>query len=195
MAVCSLAELPPFKYTALAPGEIRLLIPDTTGDTEGLSWTLQHVALDSEPKFEALSYTWGSQIDTYPISCNRFSLRIHHNLYNALPHLARRNRVSAETLPLWIDAVCINQADDNEKSVQINLMNLIYKQASKVWAWLGLAEEQNKLALLMSLLPTIVAYNKQITEFNHVSTPERPAELRQIDITYRSAILHLFRNQ
>jgi hypothetical protein len=193
--VCSLAELSPFGYTALAPGEIRLLVPDMTGDNDGLSWTMQHIALDSEPRFEALSYTWGSQIDTYPISCNRRLLRIHHNLHNALPYLAQRNEDSAETLPLWIDAVCINQADDNEKSIQINLMNLIYKQASKVWAWLGLAEEQSKLSLLMSLLPTIVAYNKQITAFNHVSEPERPAELRQIDITYRTAILHLFRNQ
>jgi hypothetical protein len=193
--VCSLAELPPFEYTALAPGEIRLLVPDTTGDNDGLSWTMQHIALDSEPRFEALSYTWGSQIDTYPISCNRRLLRIHHNLHNALPYLARRNRDTAKMLPLWIDAVCINQTDDNEKSIQINLMNLIYKQASKVWAWLGLAEEQSKLSLLMSSLPTIVAYNKQIIECNHVPTPERPAELRRIDITYRNAIFHLFRNQ
>ena len=195
MTVCNLDELPPFEYTALAPGEIRLLVPVTTGNNEGLSWTIQHIALDSEPKFEALSYTWGPQIDTYPISCNRRLLRIHHNLYSALPYLARRNSDTAKALPLWIDAVCINQADDNEKSIQINLMNLIYKQASKIWVWLGLAEDQSKLSLLISLLPTIVAYNKQITEFNHVSTPERPAELRQIDITYRSAILHLFRNQ
>jgi hypothetical protein len=193
--VCSLAELPPFEYTALAPEEIRLLVPDTTGDNDGLSWTMQHIALDSEPRFEALSYTWSSQIDTYPISCNRRLLRIHHNLHNALPYLARRNRDTAKMLPLWIDAVCINQTDDNEKSIQTNLMNLIYKQASKVWAWLGLAEEQSKLSLLMSSLPTIVAYNKQIIECNHVPTPERPAELRRIDITYRNAIFHLFRNQ
>lgn len=193
--VCNLAELPAFEYTALAPGEIRLLVPDTTGDNDGLSWTIQHIALASEPKFEALSYTWGPQIDTYPISCNRRLLRIHHNLHSALPYLARRNRDTAQALPLWIDAVCINQADDDEKSIQINLMNLIYKQASNVCAWLGLAEEQSKLSLIISLLPTIVAYNKQITEFKHVSMPKQPAELRQLDITYRSAIFHLFRNQ
>ena len=193
--VCNVAELPPFEYTALALGEIRLLVPDTIGDNDGLSWTIQHIALASKPKFEVLSYTWGPQIDTYLISCNRRLLRIHHNLYNALPYLARRNRDTVKALPLWIDAVCIDQADDNEKSIQINFMNLIYKQASQVWAWLGLAEEQSKLSLVMSLLPTIVAYNKQITEFNHVSMRKQPAELRQIDITYRNAMFHLFRNQ
>ena len=141
--VCNVAELPPFEYTALALGEIRLLVPDTIGDNDGLSWTIQHIALASKPKFEVLSYTWGPQIDTYLISCNRRLLRIHHNLYNALPYLARRNRDTVKALPLWIDAVCIDQADDNEKSIQINFMNLIYKQASQVWAWLGLAEEQS----------------------------------------------------
>ena len=45
--VCNVAELPPFEYTALALGEIRLLVPDTIGDNDGLSWTIQHIALAS----------------------------------------------------------------------------------------------------------------------------------------------------
>lgn len=40
-------------------------------------------------------------------------------------------------ITLWIDAVCINQSDRNEKTWQVDLMRFIYQQAYKVFAWLG----------------------------------------------------------
>ena len=56
-----------------------------------------------------------------------------HNVSAALDHL----RHPDERPYLWVDALCINQADDVEKSAQVQEMLSIYKKASKVVAWIG----------------------------------------------------------
>jgi hypothetical protein len=38
---------------------------------------------------------------------------------------------------VWIDQLYINQADDTEKSVQVDLMSEIYSKARSVIVWLG----------------------------------------------------------
>lgn len=38
---------------------------------------------------------------------------------------------------LWIDAICINRFDIDEKNSQVRKMHSIYKKADKVVAWLG----------------------------------------------------------
>jgi hypothetical protein len=48
---------------------------------------------------------------------------------------------------LWVDAICINQDDLEERAIQVKRMGLIYRQASRVVAWLGLASGDSKLAL------------------------------------------------
>jgi hypothetical protein len=40
-------------------------------------------------------------------------------------------------LPVWIEAICINQADDQEKSHQVAMMGDVYENASNVLIWLG----------------------------------------------------------
>ena len=52
---------------------------------------------------------------------------------------------------IWIDSICINQADDAEKSGQIVLMGEVYRNATHVIIWLGPATEDERAALeLMS---------------------------------------------
>jgi len=83
--------LPPYQYTNLGPGEIRLLRSDAHGGSA--AWTLDVVSLDSAVlDFDALSYTWGSQLETYLIACNGKVMRVHYNPYSALPFLAQRTR-------------------------------------------------------------------------------------------------------
>lgn len=45
---------------------------------------------------------------------------------------------------IWIDAICINQDDVDEKSAQVSLMDVIYSRASFVIAWLGPADRHTE---------------------------------------------------
>lgn len=47
---------------------------------------------------------------------------------------------------VWIDALCINQDDDDERSTQVNLMGSIYKSAQSVVVWLGRETEDTETA-------------------------------------------------
>ncbi|KAI4597570.1 hypothetical protein KJ359_004272 [Pestalotiopsis sp. 9143b] len=149
----------PYEYTPLKAGEIRLL-HHSIQDGQA-TWTLQPVQLREQGselpvQFDALSYTWGDLSHTFPFQCNGSELRIHENLKNALPYLAQRR----SSLPIWIDAVCINQSDNDEKFVQISMMHSIYRQATQVWVWLGSDPGREEEAI--ALLPKIATVGKEI---------------------------------
>jgi hypothetical protein len=157
-----LSDNPPvFQYSTLGPNEIRLLSP--TDSEDGYSWKLQTVSLNAPNlEFDALSYTWGSQKEMHPIMCNEQVLHVHHNLHSALPFLAERKKGMSSGM-IWVDAVCINQADEDEKLVQIKLMNTLYRRSKQVYVWLGCAkpEEQAQMPNAIALLPTIIEEGKR----------------------------------
>ncbi|KAI0097878.1 heterokaryon incompatibility protein-domain-containing protein [Nemania sp. FL0031] len=94
---------------------------------------LRRVSLDGAPRYNALSYTWGDPSRTAPITVNGILIRITINLEAAL----RAIRNPLKQTCLWVDAICINQDDTEEKSVQVPLMGSIYSRASEVLVWLG----------------------------------------------------------
>ena len=92
--------------------------------------------------YEALSYTWHSQALTNTILCDGRLLRVTHSVYEALSSL-RRSTISRI---LWIDAICINQADPQERTHQVGLMRQIYNRAALVISWLGEEDEHTATA-------------------------------------------------
>jgi len=56
-----------------------------------------------------------------------------------LAHLDSQDGV-AMGIPLWIDALCINQEDYLERNNQVLLMGEIYRCAAGVISWLGAAQ-------------------------------------------------------
>ncbi|PYH91026.1 HET-domain-containing protein [Aspergillus ellipticus CBS 707.79] len=93
--------------------------------------------------YEALSYVWGSGSKPQSIFLDGYYLPVTENLHAALLRL--RDHGLARTL--WVDAVCINQQDDKEKSHQVPLMRTIYGQASCVIVWLGGDQDQSNEAM------------------------------------------------
>lgn len=67
------------------------------------------------------------------IVLNGNPFRIGHNLHLALLHI----RSPTHAVDIWIDAICINQADEQERNSQVSLMAFIYTRATKVVAWVG----------------------------------------------------------
>jgi hypothetical protein len=154
-----------FSYTIcpLADGDIRLLEP--TDEADGLHWSIRTASLHSqELEYDALSYVWGSPMQTLPIICNGYPFHIHGNLYSALPFLTKRYK-GASSRPIWIDAICINQEDEKEKLVQIKMMNKVYRMAESVWVWFGIAEKQERIPQAIALLPKIFVASEQTRPF------------------------------
>ncbi|OJD36452.1 heterokaryon incompatibility protein [Diplodia corticola] len=133
-----------YEYTPLASGQnIRILtLWPGSGDTQ-LRCETREVTLGSGVYYEALSYTWGDQSTGTLISFNGLLLPIAPNLCSALLHL----RLPDRPRTLWIDAVCINQLDNEEKSLQVQMMRDIYQEASSVIVWLGSTEDDSDAAM------------------------------------------------
>ena len=82
----------------------------------------------STHSYEALSYVWESADNPQLVFINDSEMSVKGNLHAALLHL----RDPFIDRILWIDAICINQEDDEEKSHQVRLMAKIYAKASRV---------------------------------------------------------------
>ena len=81
----------------------------------------------------ALSYVWGSPDKQELILLNNRPHLVHRNLHQFLSY-ASTDLVDKS---IWIDAICINQQDTNEKNHQVQMMSRIYSKAKAVLAWLG----------------------------------------------------------
>ena len=92
-------------------------------------------SLEEQPVYEALSYVWGDAATTLPIyvGSQRKRFGATTNLECALRHL----RYQDGDRILWVDAICINQSDDAEKTHQVRMMRKIFAGAERVLAWLG----------------------------------------------------------
>jgi hypothetical protein len=139
------------------------------------------------PTYTALSYVWGSQDNPevihvdhvagygnrptddgqnkMPVDEGSFTevpqreettLFVTQNLFVALRNLRRLDRDRI----LWIDAICINQEDVAEQSVEVGRMGLIYRQAAQTIVWLGPASETSDLAL-----ETLSAISRDVTYY------------------------------
>lgn len=115
-------------------GSIRLLDIAPGQQKTPIEVSLRVVSLDSRPQYEALSYTWGSSSQCNTILVNEiYSTPVTDNLFRAL----KRLRHETESRTLWVDALCINQQDTDERSQQVAIMGSIYRSAKCVDVWLG----------------------------------------------------------
>ncbi|KXX80953.1 Heterokaryon incompatibility protein 6, OR allele [Madurella mycetomatis] len=86
--------------------------------------------------FAALSYVWGDESIRRDIILNGEVVSITANLEIALRALARDD-VFGDRYKLWVDAICINQVDDQERAHQVQKMRDIYSGAWAVISWIG----------------------------------------------------------
>ena len=87
--------------------------------------------------YQALSYVWGSKNVKRSISLNNRILPVTFNLESALRHLREQLKNQPGGATLWVDALCINQADDSERTEQVQMMRSIYERCRCVIVYLG----------------------------------------------------------
>lgn len=154
-SLVSTYEYTPIALPTSSKHEFRLLrLHPGKEDTE-ISCDLEVADLENSLPYEALSYTWGDpkgpECDIpcrgdlkadYYIKVHGKGFRVGYNLMSALQHL----RLETSPRIMWIDAICINQTDNEEKSYQVRSMHKIYSLATGVIAWIGEEDDYTDLA-------------------------------------------------
>jgi hypothetical protein len=153
-----------YRYAPLSAAEIRLLCISPGNSSDPLYCSLKAIALDriksSVLEFQALSYSWGNDHQGDFVCIKNISrladdivcsfvgqseyrpFKVQRNLYAALQRVREEN----ENTWVWVDAICIDQKNKHEKSLQIPRMPDIYSNAWNVIVWLGEDDpRQNRL--------------------------------------------------
>ncbi|KAF2729234.1 hypothetical protein EJ04DRAFT_556253 [Polyplosphaeria fusca] len=134
---------PRYEYKALErPGsQIRIVTICTGKWHEDIVCIMRDYEFDATtPPYETLSYVWGDPLYVWGdstnarvVEVNKKSFGVTDNLFYAM----RRIREVGRPRDFWIDALCINQKDAEEKSRQVEMMGLIFKKCQQVFCWLG----------------------------------------------------------
>ena len=165
------------EYRPLRDFEIRLVsFKKGQGDSSPFELQLDHFEAPKAPSYIALSYVWGDPKNSHPVNVNSRNFNVTQNLYEALLHiyelssifeegLSRRSESGQADLFLWVDALCINQRDIDEKSKQVPKMTGIFSSAYTVLIWLGSFEKLGRKILGIELLLHVLESMSPLDEF------------------------------
>ncbi|KAF2028166.1 hypothetical protein EK21DRAFT_70251 [Setomelanomma holmii] len=113
--------------------EIRVLDLLPGCDDDEMKCEIRIINLDAVNEYEALSYVWGERNDEKEIEISGLCVQVTSNLHAAL----RRLRKKIGTRAIWIDQLCINQLDNDERAAQVAMMRDIYRRCAYCIMWFG----------------------------------------------------------
>ena len=135
-----------------------------------ISLRITQYANHRRPAYAAISYTWGPNpkhlsntrnkprhgasivaiTDPYSrlIRVNGRPFRVRINLWNLLYHLRQRG----ESRFLWVDALCIDQENLEERNFHVQRMSKVYADAVITFVWLGLPSEDRRQARCLEFI-------------------------------------------
>ena len=161
--------------------QIRLITLKPGSFSEPIACYMTYVSLNdkSQYEYESLSYCWGNRYDTRPINIehvgwdastgeNRMLEYTFHVTESVETALRQLRRDDDKERVLWIDQICINQGDTDERARQVALMKDIYAQAREIIVWLG--ESDFSTRKFVQLVNTIRGRYEHITRGSVAST-------------------------
>lgn len=142
------STIPGYPYRPLnsEKEEIRLLaLLPSLDDSASIQCKLISSDKEMPMTYVALSYCWGQKDSENPshIELEGQPFEVTPNLYSAL----RRLRSQTIKTYVWVDALCINQANTEERNDQVSRMNTIYQNALFVFSFLGEEEKESDIAM------------------------------------------------
>ena len=130
------------------PNGIRLVHILPGSRLSAVKCELQQVALGPEtPEYVALSYCWGDAKQKTWVNCDGQGLTLTQDFLNALRNFRHKENI----MTFWIDQICINQENLDERSSQVQHMKEIYTNATQVYIWLGEEADRSEVALKLIL--------------------------------------------
>ncbi|CAH0018227.1 unnamed protein product [Clonostachys rhizophaga] len=127
-----------YEYGVLGSDEIRTLLIQPGASGSPLTGQIdQHKLGDPDKPYEALSYAWGSPKRGNVIRIGEKDVLVTQNARELLLHL----RDEHHPRRVWIDGICIDQDNIDERSHQVTLMQAIFSGASSVLIWVGESDE------------------------------------------------------
>lgn len=140
---CSKAGRHFYHSMPLGPRDVRLLTvhPKDVSDYEPVRCSLSVACLDEDIHYEAVSYCWSYSGQTSELAIDGENFDVNSSLAEALQNF----RLEVPRV-VWVDGLCINQDDWEERLQQVKLMDDIYSVASTVRVWLGHADERTETA-------------------------------------------------
>ena len=131
-------------WTLQEKGWFRLVVIEPSLDPQHqISCSLIHQRIKDCAEYEALSYTWGTDMPKTPILIDGGVTFVRSSLYAALKNL----RLEKKARIIWIDALSINQNDISERNFQVSQMTEIYSCARQVIVWLGESDKYTNLGI------------------------------------------------
>jgi hypothetical protein len=148
-----MTSIQPFQYTPLTqPDSIRLLrFSKTIPPSISPIIELFQICLCSTPVpiYKALSYTWGEASNLVAVqitagsSTKASQINVTPNCAAALQRLYEND----PEVPIWIDAICIDQSNLEERAQQVSIMRDVYKLASQTIIFLGTQDKDSDIAM------------------------------------------------
>ncbi len=121
--------------------------------------------------YDALSYAWGSREKMDEIICCNEVLSITANLAGALRGL--RSKKAGTMRRLWVDALCIDQGNSEEKNHQVKHLGRVYEDATEVVVWLG----PDKEGIAEYCFSTVEQWTRYLDEQFEISSSKHPLDM------------------
>ncbi|KAF2966128.1 hypothetical protein GQX73_g7454 [Xylaria multiplex] len=114
-----------------------------------MKFGLETFNINNCPEYATLSYCWGEQSPPSTIVANDQHFIVSPNLADALHHVwpYLHSQTGESKFFLWVDQICINQNDEEERADQVQLMRELYSSSSFTIAWLGSPDDSSNIAL------------------------------------------------
>lgn len=161
-------------FYALNPGQIRLIQLQPGPVASPITYRLDNVLLEDAPPYTALSYVWGSPEPVNTVYIKDTPTPVTANLHTALVHVRQESSI----VTLWVDALCICQDDQLEKSQQVQMMSRIFRKATSTFIWLGEPSDRDQ-----------VVADYLCKEHDRIDTQSTGSELKRVSI---EALRHFF---
>lgn len=119
--------------------EVRVLRLFGLGEDGLLHGELEVVSLlaDTRPNYEAISYCWGEISGRGCMLLNDIVFEAPASAIKVLKQFRPKEFSRQEPRILWIDAVCINQSDIEERGHQVGIMGQVFQSCQQALIWLG----------------------------------------------------------